>query len=259
MNQGLHELLETVFKRAEFLEALDETPAAKRELVDRLDVSRSTVNRGIWDLEQSGLVGYEDGDYRLTVAGRILYERHRRYEASVDAVIGSVGLLELLPLSAPLGIEFLEDADVYVAADPAPSVPVMVLSRIISGSAGVRVLSRSHAAPKTMDALREAIDGRGAAEIVFRDGVYDHVEDAYNWFADRVTGGDVRAYRTDDLPYGRIVADHGEQTYGSLVVYDGNSIAGVMVNDTDAAVEWATDVFERYRAAAEPVAKREQE
>jgi predicted transcriptional regulator len=258
MSQDTRDLLETVFKRVEFLEALDETPMAKRDLVDRLDVSRSTVNRGIWDLEQYGLVKYDDGGYRLTVCGRLLHDQYRRYEAGAEAVGASADLLELLPPSAPVDVSFLRHVDIYIAEDPAPHVPVTVLSKIIREATQLQGLSRSHAAPKTVDALRELVAGRGGAEIVFREAVYDHVDGAYDWIRDRVANGDLRAYLVDDLPYGLVIADQGDRTYGCLVVYDGNSsIAGVLVNDTEAAAEWATDVFASYRERAEPVADRD--
>lgn len=64
----------------------------------------------------------------------------------------------------------------------------------------------------------------------------------------------MRADLVDDLPYELAIADH-DRTYSCLAVYDGNSIAGVLVNDAGAAAEWTVDVFESYRAGAKTVAE----
>jgi predicted transcriptional regulator len=251
-------MMETVFKRVEFLEALARDPSAKRELVDRINVSRSTVNRGVQDLEQFGLVEYADGGYRLTVSGRLMYEQYTRYRDSAVSVAATADLLELLPKDAPISVDLLRDADVFVAEDPAPHVPVTVLSKIVRECDYLRGFSRSHAAPKTADALRDAIEGGAVAEIVFREDVYEHVREAYAWFGDRIVDGDLRPYLIDDVPYGLVIAEHADRVYSCLVVYDENSgIGGVLVNETQAAFNWATDTFESYRDRARIVPKLE--
>jgi predicted transcriptional regulator len=285
MDQGLRQLLEAVFKRIEFLGAL----AQKRELVDLLNVSRSTVNRAIQDLEAFGLVTYENAAYRLTVPGRLLHEQYAQYEASVRMIAAATDLLQLLPASAPISVDFLRGADVFVAEDPAPHVPASVLTDVIRDADRLRGISRTHAAPSVDDALQGVVAAGGTIEIVFREGVYEHVRSTYDWVADRVAAGDYRPYVIDDLPYGLAIADHADEhsspsshsttshentdehsspnshsttsretadeTYTCLIVYDNTTIAGVLVNDTDAAVSWATDIFESYRRQADSAAE----
>ncbi|WP_135534925.1 helix-turn-helix transcriptional regulator [Halostella pelagica] len=258
MNEGLREMMETVFKRIEFLDALAENPSEKRELVSQLDVSRSTVNRGVQDLEQFGLVAYENSAYELTVCGRLLYEQYSRYEESAEAIVAADELLQHLPKETPISLDFIWDAEVFVAEEPAPAVPVSVLTEIIRDADRIRGLSQAHAAPKAEDALRMAIDGGATAEIVFCKAVYEHVQATYDWIADRIAAGDYQPYVTGDLPFGLIIADHDETTYCCVVVYtDQSSIAGLMVNDTRAAVTWASKLFESHRQQADPVVEAE--
>lgn len=258
MSQGPRDVMETVFKRIEFLEALAKDPSEKRELVDRLDVSRSTVNRGLWDLEQYNLVEYDRDAYRLTITGRLFHEQYTQYEASAATVTAASDLLQYLPPDAPISMEFLRGADVFVSEDPVPHVPATVLAEIVEQAERLRAFSRAHASPKSVDALREVLQDGGVAEIVFREQVFEHVRSTYDWFADRIAAGDIRPYLIEDVPYGLILADQDEETYGCIVVYDEeSSIAGILVNDTQAALEWATDLFRLYRDKAQAVPELE--
>ena len=270
------DLMEVVSKRADFVDALADRPAEKRDLVDRVGVSRSTVNRAIWDLEEAGLVEDADGEYRLTVSGRLLHEQYDRYEAEATAIAAANGLLQYLPQSTLINVDFLRGADVFTVADPAPHVPATVLTEVIGDAESVRGVSRSHAAPTVDEALRDVVARGGTIEVVFRDGVFDQIRSMYDWVTDRVASGDYRPHVVDDLPYGLVIAEQAakqpaasepssadtpaDRTVYCLVVHDEReSLAGIIVNDTDVAVEWATDVFERYRSEAASVTARDEE
>ncbi|NHN46442.1 GntR family transcriptional regulator [Halostella sp. JP-L12] len=257
MSQDPRHLMDTVFKRVEFLESLKDDPAEKRDLVDRIGVSRSTVNRAIRDLEQCGLVGYRDGGYQLTVSGHLLYDQYSRYQTAVRAIVDANSLLQFIPAAAPLSVDFLRGADVVTAENPASHIPATTLTDAIRGADRIRGISRTHAAAKTDDALHNVITNGGTVEIVFREEVYEHILSAYDWVADRVESGDYRPYVTDDLPYGLAIADHGDETVACLIVYDDTSVMGVIVNDTDAAIEWATATVEAFREKARRVPDRE--
>lgn len=258
MNQGPRELMHTVFKRAKFFESLIDDPAEKRDLVDRLDVSRSTVNRAIGELEHGGLVEYDDG-YRLTACGHLLFEQYSEYETNAAAVADANGLLRFLPPMAPISVDFLRDADIVTGEAPTPHRPASVLTDVISGADRIRGISRTHAAAKTDDVLYDVIMNGGTVEMVFREEVYEHVQSVYDWVPDHVASGAYRPYVTDDLPYGLAIADHGGDTTACLIVYNDAAIAGVIVNETGPAVDWANDVFDAHRQNARRISAPETE
>lgn len=70
------ETIDVIVQRAQFLERLLDDPAEKRTLVEQLEVSRSTVDRALRDLEVEGLVTYADEGYALTAVGEILATRY---------------------------------------------------------------------------------------------------------------------------------------------------------------------------------------
>lgn len=259
MDAGPQQLMATVSQRRDFVAVLADRPMEKRELVDRVGVSRSTVNRAVWDLEKLGLVEYADDAYRLTLAGRLCREQFLQYEGATRAIADANDLLERLPPTAPMSVAFLRGADVYVAEDPTPHVPVTVLCDVLEKASRLRGLSRAHAAAQTDSALRRAVDSGATIEMVFREAVYEHIHATYDWADDAMRDGSYRPSVTDDVPYGLAIADHDDNTVCCLVVYDNSSIAGVLVNDTPAAIDWATSVYESYRDAATPVSEREAE
>src|SRR6056297_4211338 len=101
MTGGDHaDAIETVGRRADFLERLAEEPLRKRAMVDALGHSRSTVDRAIAALEEAGLVERTDEGYVSTLAGRLAVERYREYVADSAAVLDAGGVLAPLPTDA---------------------------------------------------------------------------------------------------------------------------------------------------------------
>jgi len=253
METGHRKIVETVFKRAGFLDALAQAPADKRELVDTVDTSRSTVNRAVCELEQWGLVTYDSGAYRLTVCGRLLWEQYVQFERNTAAVSAASTLLRRLSTTAPLEPAFLRGAEVVTAEYPQSHLPVTALSEIIAEASHLRGIAKAHAAPKAVDALREAIETDADAELVICEDVYSQLRTVYDWLSDAIAEGTLRPYLVTELPYTLLTAVHDERKRSCLVVYDEGLIEGILVNDTQAAFNWATDIFESYRQDADPV------
>ncbi|MFC6726607.1 hypothetical protein ACFQE1_20005, partial [Halobium palmae] len=65
-------------KRAPVLRTLADESARKPSLVDRLDCSRSTVDRAVADLIEIGFVSEEGGRYAATTAGRLALREQER-------------------------------------------------------------------------------------------------------------------------------------------------------------------------------------
>ncbi|MFC6724553.1 hypothetical protein ACFQE1_09235 [Halobium palmae] len=61
-------------------------------------------------------------------------------------------------------------------------------------------------------------------------------------------------YESDrGLPYALWLMETADSAYAGITAYDGTGVAGVLVNDSDAAVDWAEDLYRRYRRTARPV------
>ncbi len=129
-----HSLLEVVQRRVAVLECLGDAPLEKRELTDRLDVSRQTVDRAIRELESADLIERTDDGYRLTLFGDLAY---REFEALLDRyerLCLARDLLIHLPPDTRFGAEVLREADVVRSDHPLPHEPIRELERLVEGA-----------------------------------------------------------------------------------------------------------------------------
>lgn len=109
------ELLELLGRRMEFLERLDDGPAAPRELVEDLPRSRTTVNRALRELRAKDLVERVDGGYETTPAGALVLRAHRRYERAATAAHDAADVLAPLEAADGLDPDLVADATVSMA------------------------------------------------------------------------------------------------------------------------------------------------
>lgn len=246
-------LFETALRRSSFLDCLDERPADKRTLVSELDCSRSTVNRGVRELEAAGLVEYDEGGYRTTPLGRRIVDGFA--ELAADAAVWAK--LEPFLRWAPeeeLGFDLtlLDGADLVV---PDPGDPYGVINRHVGR---LRTMDEGrfllpftglHAA----ETARERVVDHGAdCEVVvapsvartFRDDEYAPV------VAEMVDAGGLRVFRADEeLPLSVGVVDDRVQ----FIAAEGEEPRALVETDCREVREWAVERFEACKREAEPV------
>jgi DNA-binding MarR family transcriptional regulator len=127
--RAVDELARLLFWRRECLEALREGGSAKRDLVERLDCSRSTLDRILRKPNEAGLVRYGDGVWSLTPVGRMAHATQERYLGSLDSLAVAAVVLDD-EAGGHVPEAFLDDVDVI---KPDPSVPDAVLESAYDG------------------------------------------------------------------------------------------------------------------------------
>ena len=68
--------------RIEFIDCLLDGPKTKPEFVEELDISRSTANRAVRELESVGFLEYQDTGYRLILCGRLAAQEYQAFKDS---------------------------------------------------------------------------------------------------------------------------------------------------------------------------------
>ena len=252
----MSEVEETLSSRAEWIERLSIQPYAKRDLVDTLDVSRSTVDRGIRDLEVLGLIERSQSGLMSTLYGRLAAQEYRMFERRVDSVLDAQSVLSALAPDAEVDIDVLEGAEIVAAGTAAPHIPGSRLEDAIREADRCRLLSRAYSHAESVDLVHERIvRGRMTGALVFGSEVFDHLrsnhaEKLQEW----VATGRFDLFAADDLPFGLFLTERTQETQVCLVVYDrDNTIAGLIINDSDAAVEWGERIYRAYEEQAERV------
>lgn len=249
------DVIEAVRRRSDVLGALESGETGKRTLTDRLDVSESTVNRGLQTLVRHGLVERGEGGYRLTLAGRLLFEEYRRFRRRVDDVVENVGVLETLDSNAPFRTDVLGGATVVTADKHAPYRPVSAVADVIDRATGIRAFAPA-LVPRQVRTYRDRIvEGALDAEFVLTEEVVELLVTSHaDALRETLATGSVEIRRTDaGLPFGLLVAETADGPEMGMVVYADSNARAFVGNDDPDAVAWAretvTDVWER----AEPI------
>jgi predicted transcriptional regulator len=248
-------VLEAVTRRLEFLESLAEKPKDKRMLVDELEVSRTTTDRGVRELETVGLVEYADGRFALTAIGEV-------------AVFGLFDLLDTIKLRreldpilrwVPAGtldidLELLADAEIFL---PEPGNPwamvnrhVQVLKEADDGCA-MLPLTGLHAC----EALHSRIINEGAVvELVVEPNVADTFQSnpEYAELVDEMLATDRHdIYVYDgDIPYFIGVFN---ETAQMGVDSDGEPRA-MLETDSPEVVDWVEQKYDAYKQQSQKLA-----
>jgi predicted transcriptional regulator len=251
------DVLELLMRRSDLLQVIADEPRKKRDLVRDLDVSRSTIDRGVRELRNFDLVRYSDG-YELTPTGRLAFDIYQWCLQRIQLLLEFEPLFRWFPGSAfaeppEFDIGWLADADL---ATPDAGDPFTIVNR------HVQTLSAAHRfdamIPVTtrysLEVGRERMVEHGAEmTLVVTPSVadtFEHSEDHAPLWADMVETGRVELYVYDgDLPY--YVGVFDGKTVQVAVDDAGEPRALVEIPACPPAVEWAEATLGEYRAAAE--------
>jgi predicted transcriptional regulator len=252
MPRSSDEFTDVLAARERFLRALAAEPGSKRALEERLDVSRSTVDRAIRDLQSESLVSYEDRQYHLTPAGRYGLHAYEETKTRLDALVDASDVLSELPNDTPLDADFVVGSEVVRTS---PRTPDSVLSRLLES-----VRSADHVdgvAPVALtgylEAFHEESTGGGASvRVLLQPELCDHLVSAHG---DPLRVGiehpGVRLERASvPFEFGLWLADDRE---AGVIVYTETGVKAILVNDRECAVTWARTQFERAAETATPV------
>jgi predicted transcriptional regulator len=245
------DLAELLGLRHDVLRALVERPRPRHELVDALPGSKSTVYKGLTQLEEAGLVERTGAasEFAPTLFGVVALARYEELAATAeygDLLAGLPG--DTVDPAALVGATVVrpDDADTERHLDAIWDL----LSEAERARGVAPVVS-----PGYVERFLAILDEGLQAELVLPSAVVaglraDHA-DALVAVAERAT-----LYETaETVPFGVVVTDGtaGAPTRMAIELRDGPLLTALVTNDTPGAQVWATATFERYRGGAVPV------
>lgn len=238
--------------RSSVLASLISSPARKPELVDALDSSRSTVDRAIDELVSAGCVYKEGRKYIPTTAGRLAFEKYEEYEETTNAISETTAFVNSLPEDAPLDTALLKGSSVTMSSDHAPDQALASSTDLFKRSTRMRGL-----APVVLSFYPSYIADQLAlgdltVEIIASPDVLGAIPSLPDFGSVSLAEAEeLQLYESDqELPYALWLMDTPESSYAGITAYNKGGVAGVLINDSQAAVEWAEAEYERYRSAA---------
>jgi predicted transcriptional regulator len=245
-------LREVLAGRHRLLARLARAPADKPTLVDDLPVARSTVDRGVRDLEEVGCVERADGGFRASAAGRAALAAFEEYADATDGVAAATPVLEHLPADVCLPRALLVGVEVRVADDHAPervSAPVIAAVR----QADVVRATVPVVYGRYLDHTIVAVENGADVETVVARPVVESARALDPESVEELNASDrYAAFVTDrDLPYAVTYVERGDERVVGVTVYESGAPRGVLLNDTPAAVAWGREQYRAARAGAE--------
>ncbi|MCU4971218.1 ArsR family transcriptional regulator [Halobacteria archaeon AArc-m2/3/4] len=249
-------LLSVLTRRKPLLERLATHPTRKCDLASELDVSRSTIDRGIRDLEQLDLIERDGREYRTTLAGELALTEYDRFSHRVSNVVDARAVLSSLPPETTIDPTFLEGADVVVSQRPDPQRPARELERLAQSTdyhRGFGSAFLAHLVAVYRDAIVDGLD----CEFVVTSDVLDRLVSRHHEpVSEALSTGRIElreASESASLPYCLIVSRGETTAVATVLVYVDEGLKGIITNNDPAAVAWAESILEEIWAAATPI------
>lgn len=242
------EAIDIVARRFDFLMALVDGPVHRPVLQEELDISRSTAYKGIGELEELRLVERTDRGYRLSLLGTLLLDQYDQFRRNVDAVCTKGPLLSELAADCDISVDVLRGAEVIYAERHAPHHPLRALEAMLDEANTLHGMSPV-VLPSYIEMFHErlTVDELAADLVLTRPVIEWLATHQCRAFEDVLRTGNLVVRETDEgLPFGLVVSDDPTPQVGILVYDAKGDLRGLVVNDTEAACEWAEETWEQY-------------
>ncbi|WP_416838790.1 helix-turn-helix transcriptional regulator [Haloferax sp. DFSO52] len=243
------EVTRTLNRRALILQSLLDDPKTKRELVDEVGISRSTIDRGVRELENLGLIEYETGNYRLTQVGQFLGRSFLEFYDVVDVTTRVAPFLAWMdPEWFDVDLCSLRDARIFIAdADNsfgpwdshAESVRSTRSYRGLLPSVGREPMEIKYQSILENDAEHEVIVGPDVAALLYSEPLVDVFDEML------ATGRVTVSVYPESIPYYLGIFDDDVVQVGSC---DHFGLPYALLESTNPdVVEWAERKISSYK------------
>ena len=241
-------IIDTATRRSEFLECLLEQPKDKRMVVDDIGMSRATVDRGLRELENVGLIEYTDGRFTLSTIGKAT-------EQGLFNIIKTIRLGQRLhPFLRWVSYDNF-DIDIHLLADaelllPEPGDPWAMMNRhvqVLKEADNGRVV-QPVASLYAMEAAYERIVNAGATgSTVVESSVADTFQTNPNYT--ELVEGMIATGRFDLYVYGGTIP-YFIGVFDEIVQIGADEEGeprAILETDSAKVLQWAENKYEEYR------------
>lgn len=241
--------------RVETLGYLAEAPHTRRELVELTGASQPTLGRILQDFEDRAWVERDDSTYRATVTGELV---SRGFDELVEILETDAELrpvVRWMPADAiTFDLDRLTEATVTTPSRVRPNAPVKRALDLIGDASTVRVVSYAFNEQSLELVADRTAAGDQQFEGVFSVSAIDAIADDSQLrrrLRELLAADDATIRIADEsIPVAATIAD----SVVHLFLRDDTGVLQASIDIDDPAVHsWATDLFEQYWTAAEPL------
>jgi tetratricopeptide (TPR) repeat protein/predicted transcriptional regulator len=248
---GGGDAIETLGRRAEFLDLLDGEPLHKRDMVERLDHSRSTVDRAIGDLTEAGFVERVTRGFVTTQSGRLAVARYRSFRREADAILSSVDVLEPLPPDQDLPVSLLTHGQTRTTQGSYRLLEA--IADALEGASGYRaVLPRMVDSRHLRMCHARAIRDEQSVSIVAPSALLTRLKTEFPALLSELSTAPAFSVAVGETPpYGLLLVEDTDGPSEVLIVtYEDSEIRGFCRATDPETLAWAVDRFEAVRSSA---------
>jgi predicted transcriptional regulator len=242
--------------RVVILEALTAGPDTRGELAESTDVSRTTLDRIVNELEDRGWAERAtDGGYVATPAGARLIQQFEPFLESVAAIRTLGGAVEWLPDDElGIGLQHFSDAQVRHPERDDPVETVEYMTELTRAASEFRTLTHLVPPAALLEALRDGVvSGRLTLEGVTPREYSDLSTDRPNrrqWWHEMLEAGADFYVCEGQIPCNLWVIGETVLVKQSHPEPLDESYGSPIVSTNDTVRSWAHDLIDRYRDGA---------
>lgn len=247
------DLLIDLLRRSPLLEELQNDELDRRELQDRLDVSRATSHRHTRLLGELGVIEKTNGEFQLTESGQLLTDALVRFKREASSALQLAPVLEAVQ-DAPVEIDTgaFAGATVTSAEYGDPYSPVARFVALVRETEALRGIDLDAIAPLYMGEIQQRIvDGMETEDISYSEVTKDALEGYPEKCIDACASGYLTVQLHDDLPFALALFD--DRVGIGVCERDTRNLREFVDTDSTEVRKWAEAVYEVYVSEAIPL------
>lgn len=232
-----------LLNRSVLLHELDGDPKDTDSLCTALDVSESTINRAVYDLQAGGYIEQYDDGYQTTLTGRLALDAYDRFDNRMACILEAIELLSILDADAPLVPAVVADAEIVHATGDRSHLAR--IERLLEGAVRIRSVLSMISEPYLDLFYERVMDGEELSLVVPSSLVERLITGQNDDLAEAVASEQIALRQSDTEPlFGVTIIESDTTTAIELRVSGPDGVRGSIINDTPKAVAWATDYYE---------------
>ncbi|MFP8955079.1 helix-turn-helix transcriptional regulator [Natrialbaceae archaeon A-arb3/5] len=249
---GIDEQLDvytTLLKRVSIFEYLLDSPTYQNELVEEINVSQSTVYRGLKQLEDQNLIEKENGFYSPTEFGKVMYVQYERTNKIIRTLSESIRLFETTQnIGAVLDPSVARDATIVETGETRMDLVYEYLEKQVSEATEIRGVVPTISPSLVETYLTRTEAGQLDAKFVLGEEAtklaQTKLEDEFT--ALRNTGNFNAYSHSSTIPMGVIVITEPNERVLVVVHDDIGVVRGVIDSKNDTAVAWGQNWYSEH-------------
>ncbi|MFP8958695.1 helix-turn-helix transcriptional regulator [Natrialbaceae archaeon A-CW3] len=243
------ELIQVLRHRHVFAE-LQKEALERRQLEDRLGVSRATSHRYVRALEDLGLLEKTGGRYVLTDLGADIAATVATFETEVSARLRLAPMVDVMGDVTPqVDIAAFEDATVTSIEYGDPFAPLTRFISLVQETETLRGINTCRIAPTYMDEFQERILDGMQTELIDLPRILEDIMERYPEKCVQVCVSENLGLwiheNRGSLPFGLVLFD--DRIGIGLFDTAKGTVEAFIDTDEPAAIEWGTAVYAQYQ------------